>query len=231
MEMVNDISAKILDFSAQFSDKLGIFFIPVVILSAIALILFAKYSYRFLKIVLPIAGMVGGALLGATFIAPFVEKTFPAVGQYVSPFYLSAIVLAAVLAFICIKYNTFAIILVGAAAGYLFLGRIVKDLLISIPFIEHIATDVIRIKSYTTVVIICVLTMIVVAFIVHRYFNKLYVLVTSVGVATATLGIAAVLIFANTSIATYAAIAGAALGALIGAVFCYKQLGEVYLDL
>ena len=73
--------------------------------------------------------------------------------------------------------------------------------------------------------------MIVVAFIVHRYFNKLYVLVTSVGVATATLGIAAVLIFANTSIAAYAAIAGAALGALIGAVFCYKQLGEVYLDL
>ena len=103
MEMVNDISAKILGFGAQFSGTLGMFFIPVVILSAIALILFAKYSYKFLKIVLPVAGMGVGAYLGATYVAPLVETHLAVVGQYINPGYLCAFVLAVVLGLLCLK--------------------------------------------------------------------------------------------------------------------------------
>ena len=230
MEMVNDISAKILGFGAQISGTLGMFFIPVVIISALALVLFAKYSYKFLKVVLPIAGMGVGAFAGATYVAPLIDKYLPVVGQYINPVYLCAIVLAAVLGLLCVKYHTFAILVVGAACGYLFLGRIVKDLLLSIPFVLHIANDVIRLKSYTVGVIICAITMVIFTFIVKRYFKKVYVIVTSFGVATATLGIAAVLIFQSTSIATYAAIAGTAIGAIAGMAFCYKQLGDVYID-
>ena len=228
--MVNDISAKILGFGAQFSGTLGMFFIPVVILSAIALILFAKYSYKFLKIVLPVAGMGVGAYLGATYVAPLVETHLAVVGQYINPVYLCAFVLAVVLGLLCLKYHTFAILVIGAACGYLFLGRMVKDLLLSIPFILQIANDVIRLKSYTVGVIICAITMVIFTFIVKRYFKKFYVIVTSFGVATATLGIASVLLFQNTSISTYAAIAGTVIGAIVGMTFCYKQLGDVYLD-
>lgn len=230
MEMVNDISAKILGFGAQLGGTLGMFFIPVVILSAIALLWFAKHSYKFLKVVLPIAGMGVGAYVGATYLAPLVETHLAVVGQYVNPVYLCAIVLAAVLGLLCLKYHTFAILVIGAACGYLFLGRIVKDLLLSIPFILQIANDVIRLKSYTVGVIICAFTMVIFTFIVKRYFKKVYVFVTSFGVATATLAIASVLLFQNTSIASYAAIAGTALGVIVGLSLCYKQLGEVYLD-
>lgn len=230
MEMVNEIITKILDFSAQFSEKLGMFFIPAVIFATVALVLFAKYSYKLLKIVLPLAGMAAGAVLGASFVAPFVEKTFPVVGEYISPFYLAALVLAAILGGLCVKYHTLAVLLVGACSGYLFLGRIMKDLLLSLPFIQHIAFDVIRLKSYVVGVIVCTITMVIFTFLVKRYFKKLYVFVTSVGVATATLGIAAVLLFASTSFVTYAALAGAAIGLIAGMAFCYKQMGDVYLD-
>lgn len=231
MEMVNSIIAQILGFSAQFSEKLGMFFVPAVIFATIALILFAKHSYKFLKIVLPLAGMVIGAITGATFIAPVLEKTFPVVGQYINPYYLIGIVLAAILGVICFKHHIFSILLVGACSGYLFLGRVVKDLLLSIPFINQIANDVIRLKSYVVGIIICVVTMIIFTFIVKRYFNKIYVLVTSLGVATATLGIASVLLFGNTSFAAYAAIAGTIIGFITGTAFCYKQFGDVYLDI
>ena len=230
MDMVNSIIAQILGFSAKFSETLGMFFVPAVIFATIALVLFAKNSYKFLKIVLPLAGMVIGAITGASFIAPVLEKTFPIVGQYINPYYLAGIVLAVVLGVICFKHHIFAILLVGACSGYLFLGRIVKDLLLAIPFINQIANDVIRLKSYVVGVIICVITMIVFTFIVKRYFNKLYVFVTSLGVATATLGIAAVLLFGNTSFAAYAAIGGTVIGLITGMAFCYKQLGDVYLD-
>ena len=231
MKMVNDIIAKILDFGTTLSEALGMFFVPVILLSAIALVLFARNSYKLLKFVLPIAGMAAGAAIGATYVAPLLDKAVPVLSQYVSPVYLTAAVLGLVLGLLCVKYHTFAVLLITATVSYLFLGRIVKDLLLSIPFILQIANDVIRMKSYTVGIIVCIITTIIVTFLVHRYFKKVYVFVTSIGVCAATLGIAAVLVFQPTDFTTYAAMAATALGLVVGTAFCYKQLGDVYIDL
>lgn len=230
MEMVNEISAKILDLGAQIGALLGVFFIPATILGAILLVVFARYSYKLLKFVLPVAGIAIGAIVGAGYIAPYVETSLPVVTQYVNPYYVCAIVLAAILGVLCFKFHTFAILLIGAFAGFVVIGRIVKDLLLSLPFINAIAGDVIRLKSYIVGVIICFICMIVIAFLVKRYFKKIYVVTTSIGLTTATFGIAATLIFATTVIAPYATIAAAVIGFIVGSVFCYKQLGDVYAD-
>ena len=231
MEMVHEISAKLLDLSAQAGAFLGVFFMPCVVICAFMLLAFAKNSYKLLKVALPLGGATIGAMCGAALIAPLVEKYAPAVASYINPFYLCALVLAAVLALLCFKYHTFAILIIGAASGFVVVGRVAKDILLAIPFIKTIADDVIRLKSYVVGVIVCIIAMVVFTFLVHRYFKKFYVFVTTVGVAAATLGACGVLFFATTTIAEYAGIVGAVLGALVGAVFCHKQLGDVYLDL
>lgn len=230
MEMVNLLRTQILGISAQIGEVLDMFFIPCLLLGAIALMVFARYSYRLLKFVLPIGGIVIGAIVGAALVGPIVETSLPAVVEYVNPFYLSAIVLAAVLGVICWKYHTFAILLIAVLSGYVVVGRVVKDFLLSLPFINAIANDVIRLKSFIVGVIICAICTVIVAFLVKRYFKIIYVIVTSIGVAAAALGFVATVFFATTSIATYASLGAAALGALIGWSFCYKQLGEVYAD-
>jgi hypothetical protein len=174
--------------------------------------------------------MAVGAMVGATYVAPLVKQHLPVVGQYVNPVYLTAIVLAAVLALLCYKFHTFAVVAIGAYAGYTFVGRAVKDLLLSLPFINQIANDVIRLKSYIVGVIICIITTVVITFIIHRYFKKIYVVTMSVLLTAATLGIASVLLFASTSFADIAAISGTVIGLLLGFGFCHKQMSLVYLD-
>ena len=230
MEIVNDISKQIIDLCAPASDLLGMFFIPVVVLAALLLLVFSKFSYRLLKIVLPITATVLSAVSGAGLIAPFVEKGLPEIAEYADPYYVCVGALAIVLAVVCFKSHTAAILLVGGCVGYEFIGRIIKDLLLSSPFILHIANDVIRLKSYTVGVIVCIITMIICAFLVHKYFKRLYVIVTSVGVAVAAVGAACALCFANVEFLATAVLVGALVGLVIGMVFCYKQLGEVYAD-
>ena len=230
MEIVNDISKQIIDLCAPVSGFLGMFFIPCVILAALLLLLFSKVSYRLLKIVLPLSATVLGAISGAGLIAPYVESAYPQIAEYADPTYVCMGVLAVVIALISFKSHTSAVLLVGACVGYEFIGRLAKDLLLSIPFILRIANDVIRLKSYTVGVIVCIIAMVVCAFLVHKYFKRLYVIVTSVGVSVAAVGAACALCFANTTFLATATLVGALVGLVIGMVFCYKQLGEVYAD-
>ena len=230
MEMINSLRDQILSLGTQVGTTLDVFFMPCLILGAILLLAFARYSYRLLKIVLPVGGLAIGAIVGASMLGSFVEKSFPIVMEYVNPYYFAGIVCAAVLCLLCWKYHTFAILLIGATAGYVVIGRVVKDFLLSLPFINQIANDVIRIKSFITGIIICLICMVISAFLVKRYFKTIYVLATSLFVATATMCVIATILFETTSFGSYATIAGTVLGALIGWSFSYKQLGEVYAD-
>lgn len=222
MEIVKEISAEIIKIGAH----LGAFVVPAVILCAIGLILLAKYSYKLFKIVIPIVGIILGSILGVVLLGPVFEK-IPGIYGIINPYYLAAFLCAAVLAVFCFKFKKFTVLLIGASAGYLVLGRIIKDVLLGIPFIWQLAETTERAITLPVGILICVLCMIVTALLVKKFFRGLYIIVSTIGFAAAGLGLAAIFIFQGTSIAEYATLGGLGLGAIIGLVFCAQQFGEI----
>ena len=141
MELVNQISAGVLSVGDKVGEALGLFFIPAILLGFILLLWFAAHSYKSFRIVLPFCGIVIGAYIGANFIAPLLSDYAPAVAEYVNPYYIPAILLAAVLALLFCKSQTLSVVLIGAFVGYTAIGRLAKDILLSIPFVYEIATE------------------------------------------------------------------------------------------
>lgn len=222
MEIVKQASAAVFNFGAS----LGAFLIPCVILCSVALMLFAKYSYKLFKIVLPLAGVVLGSLLGASLIGPMIKG----ISGFVNPALVAGAVCAAVLAFLCFKLHKFTVFVIGASCGYILVGRIVKDLLLDIPFIFQLSETVERPITMTVGIIIGLICLAVTAVVVKKFFRSIYVIATSVGGAAASLGIASVFVFAGTTIADVATVTALGLGAIIGLVFCAKQLSDIYYE-
>lgn len=222
MEMVSQVSAEIVKIGAAF----GAYLVPLFILCSIALVAFAKNSYKLFKIVLPIAGVITGSILGALFIGPYLAE-IPEIKEVVNAYFLSGIVTAAILAFFCFKFHKFTVLLIGAATGYLLVGRIVKDLLLSIEFIFILSETTERPITLVVGIIIGLICLVVTTLVVKKFFRPLYVIVTSIGCSALGFGLAAVFTFATTSFADYATVTALGLGAIVGLIFCAQQLSEL----
>lgn len=205
-------------------EKLGAYIIPAVILGAIALLLFAKNSYRLFKFVLPLAGVALGAIAGASLLTPYLNLYLPVVANYVNPFYLTGLVSALVIAFFCFRFHNFTVIVIGASVGFVVVGRIAKNILLSFPLVSQLATTLPPVVVYAVGTAIGILCMVVCAVVIKKYFRGFYILTTSIGGAVVALGAAALFIFATTTYLMYAVLGAVALGTLIGIVFSAKQM-------
>lgn len=230
MVNIQEISARIIKSVALINTEFAVLVIPVVIIAAIALMAFARHSFKLFKVVLPFAGIVAGYVAGSHFIGDLLAKYAPAVGEHIDPYLLAGLVVAAAAAFFCIKFPIVSIFLIGGTAGYILIGRLAKDILLAIPFVHAIATSVERPKSMAVGIIISVVCMIVTAFIVKKYFKTIYIMATSIGCSMLALGGAAIFLFESTSFTTYATIVALSIGAIIGLIFCYNQLDEHAFD-
>ena len=223
MEIVKDISANVLSFG----DSIGFFLVPAIVLIAIALFAFARYSYKFFRVLLPLTGVILGAVVGSNVLASFVEDSFPNISSYISPSFLAGIIVAAALAFFCFKLHKLTVLLIGGSLGYLFIAGIVEALLRKIPYVQQ---TLVNMTSEEAVTIGAIFTLVCVALtlvIFHFFFRPIYVLTTTVGGCACALGIAAIFIFANTSISEVAVLTAAGIGAVVGLVFFAKQYSEI----
>lgn len=220
MEIVKQISATLLPLG----DKLSAFLIPALILTVALLFIFARYSYRLFKIILPLSCILLGSMVGANLLGPVLEKSLPDMAKYINPAYVAAFACAAVVALLCFKLLKLAIILTGAGVGYLFVSGLVHNLLRATEFVSDILvnTDMETAVLFSTILtVICIFVTVV---LFHFLFKYIYILATSIGACAAALGVAAVFIFANTPIAETSIIVAVCIGALIGLVLSFKQL-------
>jgi hypothetical protein len=206
--------------------KLEGFLIPAVILGAIALLVFARYSFRLFRIVLPIAGIVLGSTAGASLVAPLLAKYVPVVGEFINPFYLAGIVIALVLAVFCFKFYNFTVLLIGASLGFIVVARLVKDVLLSLAVTKQIIATVSPAVVSVVGIAIAVVCLIVTAIIVRKFFKPLYILLTSTGASVLALGVAAMFIFATTDFTVIATLAAAGVGVIVGLVLTGIQAKE-----
>ena len=220
MEIVKQIAATLLPLG----DKLGAFLIPTLILAAAILFLFARYSYKFFKVLVPLAGILLGSVVGANLITPLLVKSFPEISTYFNPAYLVGFVFAGIIALLCIKLLKLAIVITGAACGYLFMSGIVHNLLRATKFVSDILlnTDMDTAIFFST--ILTILCIIVTVVLFHFFFKTIYILATSIGGGAAALGLAAVFMFANTPVAESAILIAAGVGGFIGLILGAKQL-------
>ena len=105
MDFVNEISSKVLAFGDKMSSTLGIFFIPTVLVAAILLLGFARYSYKLLNVVLPLSCVASGAVVGANHLAPVLAEKFGFISQIANIEFLAGFLVAAVFGLIALTLN------------------------------------------------------------------------------------------------------------------------------
>ena len=222
MEIVQKISAPIVEFG----QTLNSFLIPCIIFAAIALIAFAKYSYKCFKVVLPLAGIVLASMVGAEIFAPVIESSLPAVVEFVNPYYLAGIVCAALVAFICIKMFKVTILIIGGCTGYVLISSLVHGGLRMIPFVSEIILNTPKDKGAILSVTISIICALVTMFLFLKCFKLIYIFATSIAAGAFSIAIPAIFIFVNTGIADMATLVAAGIGAFIGLIFAAKQFSD-----
>ena len=220
MEIVKKISEAVLPVG----EKLDILLVPAIMLTVALLFIFARYSYRLFKILLPLTCIVVGSMLGSTVIGPMIEKAFPSITGYVNPAYIGGFACAGIIAFLCIKLIKLAIIVTGAGVGYHFISGIVHNLLRSTKFVSEILVNTELSTAVFFSTILTILSIIVTVVLFHFFFKIIYILSTSIAGGAAALGIIAIFMFANTAIAETAVLVAAGIGAFIGLIFATKQI-------
>ena len=102
--------------ATSFLSELGVGGAVATVIIALALLLFAFFSYKLFKLGLVITGLVGGATLGTNFVLPIVEKI---VGDGVENLSLVVMIICAVIgAVLVLGLKKFAIFACGAFIGY-----------------------------------------------------------------------------------------------------------------
>ena len=202
------------------SGPLGVFVFPVVIIAAAALLIFARYSYRCFRVVLPIAGVVLGSIVGMS-ITDFLIATFAidTSALPIAPEYIVGIVLAAALGIFCFKFNRFTVLLAGGGLGYVVVGSAVVEFFKLFPFVQAVESTTEASTVETVDMIVALICMVVCAYFVNKYFKTAYIFVTTIGVSIVALAFVAVLLFQNSAIVDTAAIVGAVCGLVTGIVF------------
>lgn len=222
MPFVSDISSAVLGFANDFK----FLAIPVVIAAVIGLVLVARYSYKLLGVLIPLLGATIGAYIGAGLLGGVIDKAIPAIAEFINPTYLVGIVIAVILAFVCAKYYNFTLFLVGGGIGYIVIAKLIKSVLIPLALVQDTAKAAGALVTDIVGLLISIGCGVVLAILVMKYFKQIFTVLTSVvGVAVAA-GLAAMFVFANSSIADYAVVGGAALGAIVGIKLGIDQLRE-----
>ena len=214
MEIVQKISAPILEFG----DKYATYLIPALILLPILLILFSRFSYSIFKLIFPIAGAAVGYYAGSKFLTQVVEKFF--IGyEFIKPEHVAGAACALVLFVLCCKGRKTAILLIGAAVGYLVVGNIVADLLNKNSFMNEVLTNTPDDKRTMFLVMISVVCSLVVMYLFHKLFNFIYIYSTSIAAAVAAFAVPAIFLFNKFGNLEIGVIVCAGIGVLIGLIF------------
>ena len=222
MPIVSDVSSAVLGFA----DKLSFFVIPAAIAIVVALFLFAKYSFKLLGVLLPLLGATIGAYIGADLLGGLIGKAIPAIADFINPAYLVGIVIAVILAFVCAKYYNFTLFLVGGGLGYIIIGAFVKSLLIPLDVVQDTAKAAGALVTDIVGLSISIVCGVVLAIVVMKYFKQIFTVVASAAGVAAAVALAAIIIFAKTTIIDYALIAGAAIGLIVGIKIGVDQLRD-----
>lgn len=215
--------AQIIDAVLGLGANLGVLVIPVALIAVIALGLFAKNSFKLFKLVLPLLGAAIGAYLGAGLLGKTIADAVPGLAKVIHPIYLVAIVFALIVSLIVSKHVKFTIFLVGAGVGYILIAEIVKGLLLKIPFVVDTAVKSGIVITHVVGFIIAIAVTLLCAIVLKKFFKVVYIIATSIAGMVASAGIAAIFLFASTTIAEIAVLASAVLGLILGIVAAVKQ--------
>ena len=221
MEIVRQISTPVLEFG----DKLGIAIYPLMILAAVALFFFAKYSYKLIDIIFPVSCLVVGYFTGAKILASLVILIIPGAESFILSLVLGILCTALAL-YLLVKESGFATVLLGLGTGYLLFGNVAVFVLRNMKFIREILLNTTMDKAVmlaTVLSIICAIgTMIAFALC----FDFVYTVLTSVVSVTAAVVIPAIVIFKGMDSPEGIILALAALGAIGGLVLAIAQMRE-----
>ena len=214
-----EIVQKFSQFVLELGDKAGAYLIPALVLGAIALLAFAIYSFRALRIALPTAGLVFGYIIGSKYLGVIVEKFFEGYGV-ITPAFAAGVVLALILAIFCRKDSATALLAIGLGVGYTALSGVVHTLLRSTSFVKEILLNTKMEDAIIFSTIISVTCAVVMLYLFKRHFNFTYIFATSITAATAALAVPGVFLFKDNE---NGILLLAGIGAFIGLVLAIKQ--------
>ncbi len=222
MEFIQEVSAKLLEFGESIG---GIAVAaPLSILAAIILLLFARFSYKLFKIVLPIAASLIVAIAGAEHLASVITSSFPEVEGQINPVLLSIIILAVTVLIVSIIFRKLAIILIGAGVCALVVPAVVFPAMRGNEFVGNVLVNLDMDTAVLFAGVFTVILTLVVIYVLYKFVNNVYVLATSVAASVAALAIPTVFLFASFSFAPTATFAAIVIGAMIGLWFTHRQM-------
>ena len=215
----------------SYGQKLGDFAIPTMLAVVIALALFSFNSYKLFRVSLPFAAAVAGGYLGANLLGATIGTMVPSVSSVINPKYLAGIIVAVILAIVCIKFHNFAMVIIGGCVGYLVLEHPFKKLLFTLQFVRDLSAQAGPVVTGIVGLFVTIGLVIALAFLAGKYFKPVYIAVASAGAMTAATTILATFIFANTPIQSIAVLVAAGLGLIMGINAAVKQFNYWYLGL
>ena len=219
MEIVKQISAPIIELGGT----LGALLIPVIIAASLLLLVFAKYSYKLFRIVLPIAGLGAGYYAGSKMLGYFVQTNLPEVAKVIDPSIAAGVACALVVALFCLRAQSLTILAIGLCVGYALIGDTVIKLLRSLDFVAEILLNVDKGTALVLAAIISLVCAVVTMAILKKFFNFVYIFTTSVGGCVLAFALPAIFIFASAAIFETAVAYAAGIGAALGLIFFIKQ--------
>lgn len=220
MDYIKELTVPVIELG----NKLGGFLIPTLVLASIALLLFAIFSFKLLKIVLPFAGAALGYVLGGQLLTPFLKDVFPGAGFFTTEM-LAGIICGVVIGFICLKSYDLAVVIGGIAIGYVFLSELAIFGLRQLKFVRDVLLNTDMKTAVTIGIIISVLCGFITLCLFKKCFNITYILSTAVIATVLAFLIPAIFIFKDAESATKSILAagdiGMCVGLLIGGIQYY----------
>jgi hypothetical protein len=215
MEIVQKFSQSVLELG----DKAGNFLIPAIVLAVIALFAFAIYSFRALRVIVPVSGMVFGYFIGTRFLGTVVSEFFQGYGV-ITPALAAGVVLAIVLGIFCIKDTFTALLIIGLAMGYFTISDIAHTVLRSTSFVQEILLNTTMEDAIIFSTLISIACALVMLYLFRRHFNLTYIFLSSISASTLAFAVPGVFLLKD-NVNGVLALAG--IGAFIGLVLAIKQ--------
>lgn len=225
MEIISKISNSVL----ALGNTLGGLLLPISIVAALVLLLFARHSHKLFKIVIPLSGIGAGYFAFSTALNFFFGEKLPADAN-------TAVIAGAVGAFLvavlCLRSRSIAFVLVGFLVGGSMISAVAIYILRQIDFVGEIVLNSDMKTAVIYASLIAVLCAIVTMFIFNRHVHFCYLLTTSVLSCVAALAVPTIILTAGMSNSEMIVLVAGSVGALLGMVFFIKQYAfyRFYLD-
>lgn len=217
MEIVTKMCAAVLELG----NKLGAFLIPALVVLSLALLFFARHSFKLFKIALPLAGLAAGYLVGSKELGPVLAKSVPELGSNAG--LIAGIACAVLIGIFCLRARTFTVLVIGICVGYALVGDVVIKAMREVKFIAEIVLNTDMSTAIILAAIISLICAIITMLIFKKFFNIIYLFATSVAGAALALAVPVIFICAKMAELEVAVVAAAGVGALIGLIFFAKQ--------